>query len=61
MLLSMSKKKITITKDPARMRPSDVELLLGDCNKFRKKTGWKTEIAFEKTLEDLLNYWRERI
>lgn len=63
MLLSMSKMKgkIKIQEDPERMRPSDVPILLGDATKFRKKTGWKPEIPFEKTLEDLLNYWRERV
>jgi GDP-4-dehydro-6-deoxy-D-mannose reductase len=61
MLLEMSKVKITVKQDPARMRPSDVELLLGDASKFRNKTGWKTEIPFEKTLSDLLDYWRLRV
>lgn len=61
MLLSMSKVKITIKEDSERMRPSDVEILLGDCSKFRKATGWKAEIPFEQTVKDLLNYWRERV
>jgi GDP-4-dehydro-6-deoxy-D-mannose reductase len=61
MLVGMSKVKITVKQDPSRMRPSDVELLLGDATKFRNKTGWKTEVPFEKTLEDLLNYWRDRV
>ena len=61
MLLSMSEKKIKIEQDPARMRPSDVEVVLGDCSKFRKETGWKPKIKFEKTLKDLLDYWRERV
>lgn len=52
-------KNIRVEQDPLRMRPSDVQLLLGDCSKFRKQTGWKPEIPFEKTMEDLLNYWRE--
>jgi len=60
-LLSLSKVKVDIEKDPTRMRPSDVEVLKGDCTKFREKTGWKPEIAFEKTLEDTLKYWREKI
>jgi len=59
LLLKSSKRKdIEVRKDPSRMRPSDVEVLLGDCEKFRKATGWKPEIGFEKTLEDLLEYWR---
>ncbi len=58
MLLKMSEKKIDVRQDPARMRPSDVPLLLGNYDKFRKKTGWTPEIPFEKTMEDLLDYWR---
>src|SRR3989338_6635618 len=61
LLLSMSKVKISIVQDADRMRPSDVPILLGDNSKFVEKTGWKPEIKFEKTLEDLLNYWLERI
>jgi len=61
LLLSFSKVKVDIKEDPARMRPSDVPVLLGDNSKFVAKTGWKPEIPFEKTMEDLLNYWRERV
>ena len=46
---------------PERMRPSDVELLLCDYGKFNRATGWKPEIPFEKTIADLLDYWRERV
>lgn len=60
-LLSLSKVKVEIKEDPSRMRPSDVPILLGDCSKFREKTGWKPVVPFEKTMEDLLNYWRERV
>lgn len=61
LLLSMSKVKIKIVADKERMRLSDVEVLIGDASKFRKATGWKTEIPFQKTMQDLLNYWRERV
>jgi len=61
MLLGMSKIRVEIKQDTTRMRPSDVEILLGDSTKFRQKTGWKPEIPFEKTMEDLLNYWRGRV
>jgi GDP-4-dehydro-6-deoxy-D-mannose reductase len=60
MLLKMSKVKVQIKEDPSRMRPSDVQILIGDNTKFVQKTGWKPEIPFEKTMTDLLNYWRER-
>lgn len=61
LLLSFAKVKVEIRPDPSRMRPSDVEILIGDNTKFVQKTGWKPEIPFEKTMEDLLNYWRENI
>lgn len=61
LMLSMSKVKVEIKEDPKRMRPSDVPILIGDNTKFVAKTGWKPEIPFTKTAEDLLNYWRERV
>lgn len=61
LLLSFSKINVEIKPDSARMRPSDVPVLIGDNTKFVEKTGWKPEIPFEKTMEDLLNYWRERV
>lgn len=60
-LLKLSKVKIEVKEDSSRMRPSDVPILLGDNSKFVAKTGWKPQIKLEKTLEDLLNYWRERV
>ncbi len=60
-LLSFSTVKIKVEQDPSRMRPSDVELLLGDASKFSKQTGWKPEIPLEQTLKDLLEYWRARV
>ncbi len=60
-LLSFTDKKIEIKQDPQRLRVADPPLLIGDSSKFRKKTGWKPEIPFEKTLKDLLDYWRERV
>lgn len=60
-LLGLAKEKIEIKQDPKRMRPSDVAVLVGDCKKFKEATGWKPEIPFEKTMKDLLDYWRERV
>jgi GDP-4-dehydro-6-deoxy-D-mannose reductase len=57
-LLGLTKTKIEVKQDPARLRPSDVPILLGDNSKFVKATGWQPTIPFEKTLEDMLEYWR---
>ena len=54
-------KGIKVAVDPARFRPSDVMVLEGDPSKIEKATGWKAEIPFERTLEELLDYWRDRV
>ena len=53
-------KNIEVRTDPARLRPSDVMVLEGDPSKVEKATGWRVEIPFERTLTDLLAYWRQR-
>lgn len=60
-LLSHTDKQIEVRQDPARMRPSDVEILWGDASKLEQDTGWRPEIPLETTLTDLLNYWREQL
>jgi GDPmannose 4,6-dehydratase len=61
-LLSFSPvKNVKIEVDPGRLRPIDADLQVPDTTKFREHTGWKPEIPYEKTMKDLLDYWRERI
>lgn len=57
-LLSRARVPITIEQDPARFRPNDMPLLLGDHSQLTRDTGWVPEIPLERTVEDLLNYWR---
>jgi GDP-4-dehydro-6-deoxy-D-mannose reductase len=57
-LLSLSSKKISVKVDPERFRPIDVPEILGDINKFHDLTGWEPSVPFEKTLQDILDYWR---
>lgn len=58
--LSFSKTAITIKQDPSRMRAADIPLIEPDVSLIRNDTGWQAEISVEKTIEDTLNYWRER-
>ncbi|MEN9979579.1 MAG: GDP-mannose 4,6-dehydratase [candidate division WOR-3 bacterium] len=60
-LRSHARVKFEVRQDPGRMRPSDVQLLIGDATRLRTATGWEPQIPFEQTLSDLLNYWRERV
>ena len=60
-LLDLTDVAVEVKQDPARMRPSDVMVLQGSAEKFKKATGWKPEIPFDQTLRDLLDFWRERV
>jgi len=61
-LLSISTvKNIKVETDKERLRPIDADLQVPDTRKFQEHTGWKPEISFEKTMQDLLDYWRGRI
>lgn len=61
MILSLSKVNVKVEVDPRRLRPSDVPILFSDCTKFVNLTGWKPKIPFRVSLQDLLDYWRERV
>lgn len=62
-LLSFSAKKneIQVQVDPERLRPIDADLQIPDCRKFKQHTGWEPQIPYEKTMKDLLAYWRNRV
>ena len=62
-LISLSSRadEIRVETEAARLRPLDADLQVPDTTKFRDHTGWEPEIPFEKTMQDLLTYWRERI
>ncbi len=58
-LIELTGVDVEIEADPERLRPSDVPVLEGDNSAFNKDTGWKPEIPMEKTLSDLLEFWRK--
>jgi GDP-4-dehydro-6-deoxy-D-mannose reductase len=60
-LISLANVEVKIETDPERLRPSDVEVLIGDASKFKADTGWEPRIPFDQTLRDLLDYWRNTL
>jgi GDP-4-dehydro-6-deoxy-D-mannose reductase len=60
-IIAMANVEVKVETDPARLRPSDVEILIGDSSKFRADTGWAPRIPFEQTLRDLLDHWRRTL
>jgi len=61
-LLSLSTRAdIKVETEADRLRPIDADLQVPDITKFQNHTGWKPVIPFEKTMQDLLDYWRDRV
>ena len=58
MLLARARVPIRVRVDPSRHRPHDAPLLLGDPGRIRDELGWAPEIPLERSLDDVLEYWR---
>jgi GDPmannose 4,6-dehydratase len=52
---------IEVRIDPDRLRPIDADLQVPDTRKFTQHTGWKSQYTFDQTMNDLLDYWRDRV
>ncbi|MCB0044576.1 MAG: GDP-mannose 4,6-dehydratase [Caldilineaceae bacterium] len=57
-LLALTDASITLETDPARLRPSDVPVSVCDNRRLTAATGWRPDIPLERSLADLLSYWR---
>jgi GDP-4-dehydro-6-deoxy-D-mannose reductase len=57
-LLSHARVPVRVEVDPARLRPHDIPVLVGDPSRLRQTTGWSPRFPFEQMLKDLLDYWR---
>jgi len=56
--LSSVSKPVLVEQDPAKIRKVDIPFLVGDNRKIKKETSWEPRIPLEKTLLELLDYWR---
>ena len=50
--------KIKTKVDKKLLRKTDVTLQIPDCSKFMKDTGWKPRISFKKSIDNMLNDFR---
>ncbi len=60
MVVAQGKVRAEVAVDPARLRPSDEPLLVGDNAKLRAATGWEPRIPMTQIVAELLAYWRGR-
>ena len=49
-------KRKVIAVDKKYFRPAEVESLLGDASKAKRKLGWEPKISFEQLIEDMVLY-----
>ncbi len=60
-LRSLARVPVTISVDPARVRPVDQPLLIADASKLRAMVGWEPCYTIEQTLEDMLASYRQML
>lgn len=60
-ILSLGECSIEVAVDPAKFRPVDAPIIQADISKIQADTGWKPAFPLEKTIVDILDYWRIKI
>ena len=60
-LIGLARIPIEVRVDPARLRPSDTPIIVGDPSRLVAETGWAAEIPIERLLGDLLDHWRGEV
>ncbi len=60
-LLEMSRTEIEVRVARERLRKGEPDRLVGSYRLLERDTGWRPQIPLEKTLADVLDYWRSRV
>ena len=60
-ILSLSNSEISVSTDPARLRPSDIPIIEADLSKLQETIDWHPENSLTQTLLETLNYWRKNL
>lgn len=51
---------VDVQTDPALLRPTDEPVIFGDSAKLIAATAWSQQVPLERTIVDMLDYWRLR-
>lgn len=60
-LTALARVPVSVEPDPERMRPNDTPFAVGDATRAKNLLGWAPRIAWETTIADTLDFWRERV
>jgi len=58
--LARSGVRVEVRQETGRLREGEVKISRGDHGCFSALTGWEPKIPLPETLEDILQYWREK-
>lgn len=61
LIISLSNVAIKVETDMNKIRPVDVPIIEADISKLYQATGWKPLIPLHQTIQETLDYWRERV
>jgi len=59
-LLELAGTTLEFEVDPTLVRPVEVPVLRGDPTRLVEATGWAPEVPLDRTLADVLAYWRQQ-
>lgn len=60
-ILKLSTVPITVEIDSAKLRPLDIPIIEADISKLTECISWKPEIPQIQTLQETLDYWRQKV
>jgi GDP-4-dehydro-6-deoxy-D-mannose reductase len=46
--------------DQRLLRPTDEPIIWADCTKLKQATGWEPVISIDQTIDDMMDYWRQK-
>lgn len=61
LLLSFTQKEISVQVDSRKLRKADIPRLVGNNGKIKEEIAWEPRIPMERSLKELLEYWRSHI
>lgn len=59
-MIRLTRLEVEIVTERDRLRPQDLEAMIGTAQALHDHTGWEASTPLIRTLEDLLAYWRMR-
>jgi GDP-4-dehydro-6-deoxy-D-mannose reductase len=60
-LLAMARVRVEVRQQPQLLRAAESSAVMGDAGMLRRETGWRPQYSLDRTLADILDYWRDSV